>query len=190
MKTIPIHVCPIAGTAITRKCIVTDCLYHSKANKTGCIARDAEELSLEELSVHKGIDNALSTICTNRKRSVESIKAVLVIDEFLSWLDSTLKPDEYPYVTGYRNPALQKAVTEFVHDAPMFRVLELNWNIGRVCCAIQEHFWRAFEKENKMKAVDFHDLLGVKPQTAAALLKSYVNAALQVKEVDHGQAVQ
>lgn len=176
-----LHQCPLTQITIQKKCPVADCLYHSKANKTGCIARDAEELSLEELSVHKGIDNSLSTICTNRKRSVESIKTVLIVDEFLVWLDNKLEPGQYPYVTGYHNRALQHAVTTLASQVAILNVAELNWNIGKVCCALQESYWREFEKERKLKEHNHLELLGIKAAVAKQILSQYAQAAFGQK---------
>lgn len=181
MAAMNLHTCPITGVTITRKCPVTDCLYHSRANKTGCIARDAEELSLEELNLHKGLNAGVSTICVVRKKSVDSIKAVLLVDEFLHWLADTLKPEDYPYVTGYHNRELQRGVIELAKTCPILEIRELKWNIGKVCCALQARYWRDFEKANKLKQGDFLALLGIKQTAANHLLSLFAKAAMGQK---------
>jgi len=173
------YTCPITDVALHRKCCVKDCLYHSSINKTGCVAVDAEELSLEELQAHKSIDGGVSVICVLRKRAVGRIQNVLIISEFLSWLDEKQKPEQYPYVSGYHNPNLQRIVHDLSESVWSLNVKELEWNIGKVCCALMPSYWREFEAARKIAKVDHLSILGIKANTAQKLMDAFAEAALK-----------
>lgn len=171
--------CPITDVTLHRKCCVKDCLYHSRVNKTGCVAVDAEELSLEELQAHKGIEGGVSVICVLRKRAVGRIQNVLIINEFLSWLDEKQKPEEYPYVSGYHNAKLQQLVHDLTESVWSLNVRDLDWNIGKVCCSVMPQYWRQFETERKIAKIDHLAVLGIKATTAQKLLSAFAEAALK-----------
>jgi hypothetical protein len=174
-----IHTCPITDLTLHRKCNVSDCLYHSKISRTGCAATDAEDLSLEELQAHKGIGGGVSVICVLRKRAVGRIHHVLIVGEFLQWLEEKHKPTEYPYVTGYHDVKLQQAVHDMCAGNWMLNVTELNWNIGKVCCALQGSYWRQFERERKIAKIDHLATLGIKAAAAQRMMYTFATAALK-----------
>ncbi len=142
--------CVLTNIELVQKCPVETCMYHSKINNSGCCADSIEDASLEELATHKGLDDQITKTFRLRKRAIERIHRVLLLDEFFQFTLS--KPVPY---------SISSEVEEFLKglETSLFKIKELAWSYKKLAKVMHQPYWDNFFKETKATPISIQTML-------------------------------
>lgn len=153
--------CVLTGIELHKKCPVKTCMYNSKIAKTGCFAEKIETCSLEELAEHKGLENQITKVFRTRKRAVNRIHCVLLLDEFFQFTKNKPVP-----------LAVYEGINDFLLslDGSVFSIAELEWNFEKLAKVMYQPYWEEFFTKTGATQQSIQNLLDLSNKEFSALL--------------------
>jgi hypothetical protein len=170
---LPIRACVYIDWYKFRRCDVRTCKNFTSATSSRCLAIDRVQpignkiISDAELHMFKYPKAGVSTrlISLRRKKAVQRVKAILVLHEFVSYINQTKRPDDR-YWSG-------KLVERLELDYPL-RIMKLgymNWMLPHLTSVdLYEQF--ATKMKGECLSFKIHHLLDITEMKFQALLKS------------------
>ena len=154
--------CILTEQVLKKPCPVKTCAYYSNINATRCCAAEAEDMSLDELQVHKGIGSSLSDLSRMRKQAVKNVSNALLVYHFLQW--AQVKP-----APTYRKK-LKDVLIAFGTGVTLFYIEEMEWTYDKLAKVLSKSLWEEFFKTTNASPREIHDILGMRESRVRQLI--------------------
>ncbi len=158
-------ICVLTGRKLKESCPVTTCIYHSCVKQSGCCAGEAENMGLEELGVHKGLDSNVTRIFRIRKQAIDSVNNAILLYEFMDWAH-----DKKPGVV--LTDGFVETLEKIGSQSPIFHIPDLEWSLEKLAVVLTESYWTEFFEANPgVERKPLNAILGLRQKEFEQLLE-------------------
>lgn len=115
---------------------------------------DAEDMTLEELSVHKSIKSSISDLSRLRKQAIKRVSNALVLYHFLQRVSD--KPE-----IRYNKKLVDTFIIVGEHN-PIFYIAEMEWSYSKLAKVLYLPYWEEFFSNTRAPPQSLAEILGMR----------------------------
>ncbi len=165
--------CPIVPWYKMVQCDISTCKNFTSETEHRCLEIDrrkpegTKQFSDAELNLYKFRHKKISTrlVQIHRKNAVQSVKAILILHHFITWIEESYKPG-----ARFNHPDMKALEREY----PL-KVKRLGWRNWMWEYLLDEAVWNKFVKRSEGECASFniYQLLGIKLGRYEELLQHF-----------------